>query len=407
MLEELSAIVDESVTIHCRSDAPLGCHLSGGIDSSSVVALAARHRQHLSAFSIKFSEDEHIDETRFAKAVAAHVGAEYLECSPTAVDMAEVLPFLVWHMDVPMATEGGFAYFTVSEFAKRYVKVSLTGHGGDEIFAGYPAQFQATFNTTEMFRLYDDPVRIPPQQGMLTRALRKGPVGIYKALRARAGNRRRSLEDQWAALHCEHLPSDNPLLHEGFVAGLNGYSPKGPYLEPFVNAPTDETLDRCLYHDLTVYLPSLLHLEDRVSMAVSLESRVPLLDHRIVEFLATVPPAQKVRGLEPKHLLRQVASSLLPKEIWENRDKRPFGVPGTFWRTRRLHDVAKQILLSKESMERGIFRPEALRAACADGGQVVLFWSLVNVELWFKIFIDQNRYWIQKAKDRAVALSHS
>ena len=227
-LEQLAAIVDESVTIHCRSDAPLGCHLSGGIDSSSVVAMAARHRQHLSTFSIKFSEDEHIDETRFAKAVAAHVGAEYLECSPTAVDMAEVLPFLVWHMDVPMATEGGFAYFTVSEFAKRYVKVSLTGHGGDEIFAGYPAQFQATFNTTEMFRLYDDPVRIPPPPSVLTKALRKGPLGIYKALRARAGNRRRSLEDQWAALHCEHLPSDNPLLHQRFVAGLAGYSPRGP-----------------------------------------------------------------------------------------------------------------------------------------------------------------------------------
>jgi asparagine synthase (glutamine-hydrolysing) len=105
--------------------------------------------------------------------------------------------------------------------------------------------------------------------------------------------------------------------------------------------------------------------------------------------------------------LRQLSSSLLPKEIWENRDKRPFGVPGTFWRTRKLHDFAKDILLSQESLDRGVFRPEALRAACADDGPVILFWSLVNVELWFKIFIDQNPFWIQKAKDRAAALSDS
>ena len=388
--EELFSIVDEAVAIHCRSDAPVGCHLSGGIDSSSVVGFAARHRDHLKTFSIRFSDDVHIDETKYAKAVAQRVGAQYLECSPTADDMADLLPFLIWHMDVPMATDGGFAYFTVSEFAKKHVKVSLTGHGGDEVFAGYPAQFQAAFNSTAMFRLYQDPDRIPQKNDLMRRLLRKGPVGVLKSMMARAVGRRQTLGDLWASLHNDCPPAANPLLQRSFIASLKGYSSHDEYVKPFAVVDTDQTLDKCLYHDLKVYLPSLLHLEDRVSMAVSLESRVPLLDHEIVEFLATVPPGLKVAGLEPKHLLRKVAASLVPAEVLTNNDKRGFPVPGKFWRTPRMTQTVREILLSDECMERGIFSHQALREACEDFDNVTLSRPLVNLELWFKIFIDQR-----------------
>ena len=404
---ELYSIVEDSVAVHCRSDATLGCHLSGGIDSSSVVAFAARNREHLKTFSIKFSDDAHIDETRYARAVAAHVGADYQQCSPTADDLADLLPFLVWHMDTPMATDGGFAYFTVSQFARQHVKVSLTGHGGDEIFAGYPAQFQATYNTTDMFNLYQDPDRVARRPSILSRALRRSPLGLYRSLRRRAAGREKTLTETWAALHCDYAVEENPLIQPRFLKGLNGYSPRDAYAAPFSTVGTDETLDQCLYHDLTIYLPSLLHLEDRVSMAVSLESRVPLLDHRIVEFLATVPPSQKVPERRPKFLLRQLSSSLLPEAIWTNRDKRGFPVPGNFWKTEQLNALIREVLLSPESLERGIFRPESLREACQALGDVSVFWPLVNIELWFKIFIDQDPRWIQRARARSVAMSPS
>jgi asparagine synthase (glutamine-hydrolysing) len=142
-------------------------------------------------------------------------------------------------------------------------------------------------------------------------------------------------------------------------------------------------------------------------MAVSLESRVPLLDHRIVEFLATVPPERKVAGLRPKHLLRQAAARLLPEEIWQNRDKRGFPVPGSFWKTQRLADTVRQILLSKPSVERGIFNVDSLREACLDPGGAALFWPLVNVELWFRIFIDRDPFWVGKAEETRATLARS
>jgi asparagine synthase (glutamine-hydrolysing) len=304
-------------------------------------------------------------------------------------------------MDMPMVSDGAFGYFMVSEFAKRHVKVSLTGHGGDEVFAGYPAQFQAAFNTTEMFRLHVDPDRQPRKASALRRALHRGPSGIVRALRARAAmaTGARSLEDTWIALHCNRLPGEDPILHPAFIAGLNGYSPRDEYIAPLTHAPTDDVLDRCLYHDLQVYLPSLLHLEDRLSMAVSLESRVPLLDHRIPEFLATVPSGQKVAGLRPKHLLREAASRLLPREVYENRDKRGFPVPGRFWKSPRLAQTVKEILLSKACVERGVFNVETLREACTDSGTATPLWPLLNVELWFRIFIDQDPFWVGKTEE--------
>jgi asparagine synthase (glutamine-hydrolysing) len=184
---------------------------------------------------------------------------------------------------------------------------------------------------------------------------------------------------------------------------LSGYSPRTEYTEAFARANTDQILDKCLHHDMTVYLPSLLHLEDRLSMAVSLESRVPLLDHHIVEFLATVPPHEKVRGEQPKYLLRTLSSRLVPDEIWQNREKRGFPVPGSFWRTPELGELVRRVLLSRECLDRGIFARDSLVAA-ASSADITVLWPLVNVELWFKIFVDEDPEWVQKATGAAVAL---
>ena len=397
--EQLFSLLDNSVKINCRSDAPLGCHLSGGLDSSTVVAFATRHRKSLKTFSVKFSDDYYIDETKYAKAVARHVGAEYIESSPTALDMVRLLPFLIWHMDIPMATDGGFSYFTVSNLAKKYVKVSLTGHGGDELFAGYPAQFLASYKNADGFELHRDPdraVKFSLRKAFIRSLIRKGPRGIYESIRNRLFKEEKPFEDLWVQLHCGTEPKHNPVFHQDFVAALQRYSPKDDYIKPLTEISTDQVLDKCLYHDLKVYLPGLLHWEDRASMSVSLESRVPLLDHRIVEFLGTIPPNKKVDGMESKHLLREIGSSLLPEEVWRRRDKRPFPVPGKFSLSKEMNEMTQNILLSPESLKRGIFDPRVLKDHSNNNSNISSLWQLINVELWFKIFIDKNPQYIPK-----------
>jgi len=394
--EEMFALLDDAVGVQCRSDAPLGSHLSDGVDSSAVAAFAARHRERLKTFSIKFSSDAHVDSGRFTRTIADHIGAEFHETSPTANQLADVLPYLIWHMDAPMISDGGFGYLAVSEFARQHVKVCLTGHGGDEVFAGYPAQFRASYNKTDMFELFADPDRVRPKAGLVQRLVQKGPRRVLSALRKRTSSEAPSFDDLWVALHCGPEPFENDLVSAGWLTGLGGYSPRTDYLAPFANVRDAQILDRCLYHDLRVYLPSLLHKEDRVSMSVSIESRVPLLDDRIVEFLATVPPEQKVSGLQPKYLLRQASGRLLPREIVENREKRGFPIPGRFWKDASVTETVRRILLSKESLDRGVFKPQALRDACES---VTVFWPLVNLELWFKLFIDRDPYWLARAKD--------
>lgn len=391
--EELFHVLDQSVKIHCRSDASLGCHLSGGLDTSTVVALASRWRPGLKTFSIRFAEEGYLDETHFARAVSRHVGATYCESSPDSKDLSSRLPYLIWHMDVPMATQGGFAYFMTSQLARPHVKVTLTGHGGDELFAGYPAQFLASFGHSNMFvrqKYSQEHDYSPLGQSLIGKIFRRGLVGLSQSIQDRIFKREKSFNGLWIDLHCARLPG---AFTADFMTSLAGYTPVDDYLKPLQEVGTEEALDKCLYHDLRVYLPSLLHLEDRVSMALSIESRVPFLDNHLVEFLATVPPEQKVRGLEPKYLLRQVASKLLPEEVWARRDKCNFRVPDNFWGSKQMKDLTEEILIAPESLRRGIFRPDILKKACQYGD---ITWPLVNVELWFKIFIDRDPNWVDR-----------
>jgi len=403
LTDTLHGLLEDAVMVHCRSDAPLGCHLSGGLDSSSVVAFAARHRKSLKTFSIKFSDDDYIDETKYSREVARHVGAEYHESSPNEKDLARLLPFLIWHMDLPMSTDGGFTYYAASQLAQRFVKVSLTGHGGDELFAGYPAQFQATYRRGDMFEYRIDPNRVVKEslaKGISRRLFSHGIKGVAAAIRDRLGNSNRTLEDIWVRLHCGHLPGKNPIFHKDFIRQLGGYSPRDEYVRPFFETNTDQTLDKCLYHDLRVYLPALLHLEDRVSMALSIESRVPLLDYRIVEVMATVPPERKVNGLVPKYLLREAVSALLPQKVLQRKDKLGFPVPGRFWFSKEVKELVRNVLLSRACLERGIFNPQAIKEAVSANNSL-LIWFPLNIELWFRMFIDRDPYWLSQARTKA------
>jgi len=184
------------------------------------------------------------------------------------------------------------------------------------------------------------------------------------------------------------------MLHPGFVRTLGGYSPRKAYLLPFQEARTDEPLDKCLYNDLRIYLPQFLMLEDRMSMAVSLESRVPLLDHRIVELIARIPPSLKVGALEPKRLLKKIVQPLLPESIRERKDKRPFPIPHARWFAGELANTVQEILRSPACLDRGIFHPDRLREGNLSASTV---WPIVNLELWFRIFVDGDPNWVEQA----------
>src|SRR5262249_17239546 len=160
-------------------------------------------------------------------------------------------------------------------------------------------------------------------------------------------------EQLWMSLHCGRIPSMNPLYSPRFVQDLRGYSPVDDYLSAFRTAPTEELFDKCLYHDLRCYLPGLLHMEDRVSMSVSVESRVPCLDQRLIEFLATVPPDERGPGMHPKALLRAAARDAIPPVIRNRGDKRLFPVPFRFWIRDVLEPMAKEVLQSPQCLDRG------------------------------------------------------
>jgi asparagine synthase (glutamine-hydrolysing) len=274
----------------------------------------------------------------------------------------------------------------------------MTGHGGDEIFAGYPAQFMAAFGTTEAFQgLGQLAPRVTTFNRVRLALRRDGVLGfagrILGRFRARPQAVADPLESLWMRSHCGPQAADDPLFSRDFVRSLGSYDPSAEFLAPLRQATTTETLDRCLYHDLRHYLPILLHAEDRVSMAASLESRVPLLDYRIIEFLATVPPAQKVTGMVPKALLRLAARRWVPPVVLDRRDKGPFAVPTNRWLTNELAPFVRGIVRSRTTRERGIFDPRAIRNGLVEQ---VSPWSAVNIELWFRIFFDRDQEWLDR-----------
>jgi asparagine synthase (glutamine-hydrolysing) len=395
LLADLAWLVDDAVRLHSRGDVAVGSHLSGGLDSSAVASLASRHVASLKTFAIRFAGGAYYDEGDHARVVADHIKACHVDAVPDPGTLVDLLPAMIYHMDAPLPTWGAFGYIAISQLARRHVKVSLTGHGGDELFAGYPKHFGTAFGSTDMFDFSTVPALGRSMlQRLRTSWQREGWRGVGRRLRRRFARRPETFEDRWVASHCGLEPAHHPLLQARFARSLDDYSPRDSYLRPMLEAPTSDPLDRCLYHDLRVYLPHLLAMEDRMSMAVSLESRVPLLDHRVVDLTARIPSAFKVSGREPKRLLREVVRPLLPPSILDRRDKRPFPIPVEQWLEASLFDTVRSILRTPRSLDRGIFDPDRLREN--DLGLSDL-WPILNVELWYRIFIDRDPVWVERA----------
>jgi asparagine synthase (glutamine-hydrolysing) len=381
LTEELRARVDESVRLRLVSDVPLGAFLSGGLDSSAVVAGMARHLPGpVKTFTIGF-KDQAFDESAHARRVAREFGTEHHELvlEPGVVDVVEDI---AWHLDEPFGDTSAIPTYMVSKLAAQHVKVVLSGDGGDELFAGYDKY--AVEARRRSFRLPGPARRI---------------LGAVAAIVPRGMRGRNFLRN--LALDGPHRYLDESTLFRRedqerlFLPEVHGLMTDGdPWSEElgYLTRAGGHWLSAARYMDLKAYLPQdILTKVDRMSMAHSLEAREPLLDHRLVEFAATIPPEMMLRGGRTKWILKEAMRGVLPDDIIDRR-KHGFAIPLGRWFRGTLGGFVRDLLLTKRSRERGIFNPAAIEALVRsheEGRPLDLqIWTLLSFELWCRAFVD-------------------
>jgi len=391
-VDRLRSLLDDSVRLQIRSDVPLGSYLSGGLDSSLISTLAAQHLEvPLPMFHGRFAEGAEYDESAYAKAVANGAKGVYHEVVPTAQDFVNSLPDLIYALDEPLAGPGLFPQFAVSKLARQHVKVVLGGQGGDEIFGGYARYLVgyleqaikgAIFETQEEGKHLVTLESIIPQLPLLKQ---------YRPLLSQFWSKGLFEDMDARYFHLiDRSPGLSAVLHPDALAGFDKEKLFSEFQKVFNHPDTQSYINKMTHFDQKTLLPALLQIEDRVSMAVSLESRVPLLDTRIVDLVTTMPPSLKFQGGKTKHILKKAVRNLLPAIVLDRKDKMGFPVPlGEWMRGGVVRDFVGDTLLSPRSLQRGIFKPEALKNMMTSqgvGGRQL--WGALSLELWHRRFID-------------------
>jgi asparagine synthase (glutamine-hydrolysing) len=390
-VEELRGLLESSVRWQMRSDVPVGAYLSGGLDSSTVAMLAARETpERLKTFTGAFREGPEFDESGHARTVAEACGAEPLFIHPTEDDFIELLPRLVYHMDEPAAGPGLFPQFMVSRLAAQHVKVCLGGQGGDEIFGGYARYVIASVEEALKAAIYGESEEGGHAVALEAIAPNLPNIREYVPLLTRFWQRGlfESTERRYFAL-MDRSEGALDAWTADFRRRYDREAVFGRFRAVFEEADSPSNYNRMLYYDMMTSLPSLLHVEDRVSMAVSLESRVPLLDPRIVDLVASVPPAIKFRGGEMKYLFKRAIADLLPASVLRRRDKMGFPVPLQHWARGRAREFFHDVLLSRRTRERGLFDATVVERMIEQQSSFSrVLWGLLQLELWHRQFID-------------------
>jgi asparagine synthase (glutamine-hydrolysing) len=385
----------ESVKLRLMSDVPLGVFLSGGLDSSAIAAtMAGLVDRPIETFSVAFKERA-FSELNYAREVSTAIGAHSHEIVIDDADYFGALPNLVWHEDEPIAHPSSVPLYFVSAMAKAHVTVVLTGEGSDELLAGYGRYPRIMWNW-RAGRLYDTAVPEHLRSAIAERVVPMLPPRLARfAGRSFLGADRTPESMVFDSFAAVRLCEQRALLSPEF---RNAATPDRAYaaaLAYFQRPPERATLlDRLLYTDMKTYLVELLMKQDQMSMAASIESRVPFLDHKLVEFSTSLPDAWKLSGLTTKRVLREAMKGVLPASIL-NRPKMGFPVPLGAWLRGGWNAVASDVLLDRQSRERGVIDPTAVEQLLRDhaSGRVDgtdRLWSLLNLELWFRTFIDQQ-----------------
>jgi asparagine synthase (glutamine-hydrolysing) len=385
-LEELRALLDEAVRGQLVADVPLGAFLSGGVDSSTIVGLMARNTDRpVKTFSIGFHEDSY-NELKYARIAAQKFGTEHHEFIVTP-EICEIVDELVWHFDEPFADSSAIPTYMVSKLAREHVKVVLSGDGGDELFGGYTryALDQKRNGFGRIPRSIRENIMQP-----LGRQLPHGAWGRNYVHNVALEPLDRYIEDVSVFTRL-----NKPLLYTAdFRARLRESTAALRFREHAARSRRNNSLDPLLYLDSKTYLPGdILTKVDRMSMAVSLESRVPLLDHKLIEFVCTrIPASMKLNGLETKHIFKRAVRDFVPAEILD-RPKQGFGVPIDQWINQQLRNRVRETLTEPRAIQRGYVEPHYVNLLLDEHergrrNHSHELWALFMLELWHRRFVD-------------------
>lgn len=388
--ESFSELMSDSITKHLRSDVPIGSYLSGGVDSS-LITLLAREETHNFKYSIngRFTEQGNYDESVYARSVTDSLDLSLEVLDINANDFEKNIKKISYHMDYPVAGPGVFPQYMVSKAASKQVKVMLGGQGGDELFGGYARYLLMYFGDVINHAIDGDIYNIN---------LQPAPSNILSKL---------SLLKQYKPLFQQFMAHDCFASHDKRYFNIINRSgdiddsevswqdlPVRATYEKYsqvfnsINMEQDYILNKVLHFDFKCLLPALLHVEDRVSMAHGLESRVPFLDHRIVEFAANLAPSVKFGDGDMKSIIRQTYTKKIPDKILNREDKMGFPVPLNKWANGELKDFIYDTIFKSNSRE--YINYDVLLNECQHGVFSRKLWGMLSLELWMQIFIDNH-----------------
>ena len=389
---ELTDILRETVCDHMISDVPVGFLLSGGIDSTALLSFATEQTEKdISTFTIGFEGHDFADERPYARLAAEKFGTKHHEMTITAKDFLEFLPKYVWHMEEPVCEPPAIALYFVSKLAKEYVKVLISGEGGDEAFAGYP-NYRNFVWLERLKRLFG------PLNGSVSKILsHMSSLSLFSKFKKYAPLMNIPLDSYYYSRSSGPFSFFNANIENLYSEGFKNHVNKKRALEPatayFANVSDQNNLDKMLYVDTKTWLPDdLLIKADKITMANSVELRVPLLDHKVLEFAARLPAHYKLNGFTTKYILKEAFCDRVPKEIL-NRKKTGFPVPYENWMNNECMEEVYTILMDTKTIERGYFKKKSIKKYLEQNRLNVIsnpkeIFSLLILELWHRSFID-------------------
>jgi len=389
---QLQKILDDTIMQQMRSDVPVGTYLSGGMDSSLVTIMASQLTNHpLKSFSGAFNEGAEFNELEYARIAAKKANSELFEIFPTEQEFIDLLPKLIYHLDEPVAGPGLFPQYMVSKFASNHVKVILGGQGGDEIFGGYARYLVAYLEQAikgSIFESNEEAEHIVSLKSILPNlpSLKQYLPMMKNFWKDDAFE---PMDRRYYNL-INRMGTTSSFLQPDFMNGRNEDEIFSKFATRFNNPETKSYYNKMTHFDLTGSLPALLQVEDRVSMAVSIESRVPLLDRRIIDLISRMPAGMKFKGGELKYLMKRTVKNIMPQEILHRKDKMGFPVPLHIWSKNQAHDFIMDTLLSKKAKERNILDTKRIEKLINSEQPFSRgLWGLLSLEIWFNQFIDK------------------
>lgn len=379
--------VHRAVEERMIADVPVGAFLSGGVDSSIVTGIMSQlTNQPIQTFAVGFDEEGY-SELPYAKLAADHFGTEHHELVVKSSDLAAYWPLLTWHRDEPVSEPSDLGVYLVSRLARKYVKVVLSGEGGDELFAGYPKY------VVDWMARYYHILPISIRDGMITPLLDQLPYSMRK-LKIAARNLSQPVPQRWMSwFGIFNSQLKEKILSDTTKASINIDSSR-VFERWLKNNPQRDDLSSMLYLDTKIWLPdNLLMKGDKMTMAASLEARMPLLDYHLTEYAASIPSKVKVKSFKAKYLLKRTFADFLPEAIL-TRKKMGFNVPTGIWFREGQRNLITRLLLSERARDRGYLNNAFVAKLLRDhlegktNYQAQLF-TLASLELWFRVFIDE------------------